>query len=134
MLDFYSSYTVSFEAHVCIIINIHTYIHILLVITTLQSELRPSFSHHLCYVNRFFIHNWRDLQFKVDFERQIFEKLFHGNFIYSQSFCQKSAERKLQKKYISVNRFRYLTRGLNRGLTSINPTRNLLLYGDHMVW
>ena len=46
-----------------------------------------------------FIHEWRDLQFKVDSERQIFEKLFHGNFIYSQSFCQKSAERKSPKKY-----------------------------------
>ena len=29
-----------------------------------------------------FIHKWRDLQFKVDFERQIFWETFHGNFIY----------------------------------------------------
>ena len=41
----------------------------------------------------------RDLRFKVDSERQIFKKLFHGRFIYSESFCQKSAERKSQKKY-----------------------------------
>ena len=41
-----------------------------------------------------FIHKWRDLQFKVDSERQIFWETFHGNFIYSQSFCKKSAERK----------------------------------------
>ena len=40
-----------------------------------------------------FIHKWRDLQFKVDSERQIFWETFHSNFIYSQSFCQKSAER-----------------------------------------
>ena len=33
------------------------------------------------------IHERRDVQFKVDSGRQIFEKLFHGNFIYSQSFC-----------------------------------------------
>ena len=46
-----------------------------------------------------FIHKWRDLQFKVDSERQIFWETFHGNFINSQSFCQKSAERKLPKKY-----------------------------------
>ena len=45
-----------------------------------------------------FIHKWRDLQFKVDSERQIFEKLFHGNFIYPHSFCQKSVERKSPKK------------------------------------
>ena len=33
-----------------------------------------------------FIQEWQDLQFKVDFERQIFEKLFYGRFIYSQRF------------------------------------------------
>ena len=27
---------------------------------------------------------------------------FHGNFIYSHSFCQKSAERKLPKKYFVI--------------------------------
>ena len=48
-----------------------------------------------------FIHNWRDLQFKVDSERQIFWETFHGNFIYFQSFCQKSAERKSPYKYFS---------------------------------
>ena len=30
---------------------------------------------------------------------RFFEKLFHGHFIYSQSFCQKSAEGKSPKKY-----------------------------------
>ena len=48
-----------------------------------------------------FIHKWRDLQFKVDSEGQIFWENFHGNFIYSQSFCQKSAEKKSPKKYFS---------------------------------
>ena len=42
-----------------------------------------------CGVCVHFIYKWRDLQFKVDSERQI-----HDNFIYSQNFCQKSAERK----------------------------------------
>ena len=46
------------------------------------------------------IGKWRDLQFNIDSERQIFNKLFHGSFIYSQSFCQKSAERKSSKIYI----------------------------------
>ena len=45
---------------------------------------------HVVWVN--FIRKWRDLQFNVDSEQQIFEKLFNGRFIYSQSFCQKSAE------------------------------------------
>ena len=34
-----------------------------------------------------FIWEWRYLQINVDFERQIFEKLFYGRFIYSQNFC-----------------------------------------------
>ena len=49
-------------------------------------------SHTTYVVCANFIHEWRDLQFKVHSERQIFEKPFHGNFIYSQSFRQKSAE------------------------------------------
>ena len=34
--------------------------------------------------------------------KSIFEKLFHGNFIYTQSFCKKSAERKSPKKYFHI--------------------------------
>ena len=57
-----------------------------------------------------FLHKWRDLQFKVDSERQIFFwETFHGNFTYFQSFCQKSAERKSPKKYFS---YFVLTSGL----------------------
>ena len=48
-----------------------------------------------------FIHKWRDLQFKVLSERQIFLKTFRGNFIYSQNIYQKSAKRKSLKKYFS---------------------------------
>ena len=43
-----------------------------------------------------FIYKWRvSLQFKVYSEQQIFEKFFLAIFIYSQSFCKKSNERKL---------------------------------------
>ena len=52
---------------------------------------------YVVFVN--FIHKWRDLQFEVDSERQIFWETFHNNFICSQNFCQKSAERKSSKKY-----------------------------------
>ena len=58
-------------------------------------------SHSIYFVCVNFIHKWRDLQFKVDSERQIFWETFNANFIYSQSFCQKSAERKSSKKYSS---------------------------------
>ena len=58
----------------------------------------PSFSHNLCCVLVLYISDV-DLQFEVDSERQIFFwETFHGNLIYSQSFCQKSAERKSPKK------------------------------------
>ena len=33
-----------------------------------------------------FIYKWRDLQFKVDSERQIFWETFHGNFILRSEF------------------------------------------------
>ena len=49
-----------------------------------------SYTTHVECIN--FICEWRDLQFNVDSERQIFEKHFHDRFIYSQSFCQKSAD------------------------------------------
>ena len=65
-----------------------------------------------------FIHKWRDLQFEVDSERQIF-----GNFICSHCFCQKSAARKSPKKYFHI----FVS---NSGFTSNKPTHYLLDYGD----
>ena len=38
----------------------------------------------LCVLN--FIHEWRDLQFKVDFERQTLENLFMAILIYPLEF------------------------------------------------
>ena len=43
-----------------------------------------SHTNHVVSVN--FKHDLRDLQIKVDAERQIFEKIFMAIFIYSQSF------------------------------------------------
>ena len=42
-----------------------------------------------------FINKWRDLKLIEDSELQIFEKVFHGRFIYSQNFCEKYAEKQL---------------------------------------
>ena len=58
-----------------------------------------TFWHQLFCVCVNFIQTWRDLQFKVGYERQIFWETFHGNFNYSLSFCQKPAEAKSPKKY-----------------------------------
>ena len=60
------------------------------------SQDYASHATYVVWVN--FIHERQDLQFEVDSERQIFEKLCHGNVIYYQSFCQKSAERKSLQK------------------------------------
>ena len=49
---------------------------------------------------------------------RFFEKLFHGRFIYSQSFCPKSAEDT------------DLTWDMNKGFTSNKPKHYLLDYGD----
>ena len=46
-----------------------------------------------------FIHKWWDLQSTPN--NRFFEKLFTAILFYSQSFCQKSAERKSPKKYFS---------------------------------
>ena len=111
----------------------HTYIYII-------GHYNPSVriidlvSHTTYVVCVNFIHKWRHLQFKVDSERQIWET-FHGNFIYSQSFCQKSAERKSLKKYFSY--FVLMSRlGLDPGFSSNKPTHYLLDHGDFwkLLW
>ena len=69
-------------------LKLRAYIHIKLVITTLQSELRPIFSDLLqVFVC---VNLYMSGETKVDSERQIFEKLFMTFPIYSQSFCPKS--------------------------------------------
>ena len=69
-----------------------------LFVTQLFITALPSFSHTTHIVDDNFIPEQWDLQFKVEVEWRIFEK-FYGNFIYSQSFCPKSAEGKSPKKY-----------------------------------
>ena len=65
--------------------------------------------------------------FKVDSERKIFWEIFHGNFIYSQSFCQKYAGWKSPKKYFS---YFLLMSGSNSDFSSNKPTHYLLDHGD----
>ena len=79
---------------------LHTYIHTYIHNWPLQPfSMDYGLASHTTHVVCFnFIRQWHDLQFKIDSERQISEKLFHGRFIYSQSFCQKSSERKWPKE------------------------------------
>ena len=48
---------------------------------------------------------YTSIQFIVDSEQQIFEKLFMVILFFSLSFCQKSSERMQQKKYFFIFRF-----------------------------
>ena len=77
--------------------NIHTYI-----IDHQNPSMRiiglVSHTTYVGYVN--FIHKWRGTySLKSTPKDKFFEKLFMAVLIYSQSFCQKSAERKSPKKY-----------------------------------
>ena len=69
--------------------------HLLLILigyTYIIGHYNPSIriidlaSHSTYVVCVNFIQKWRNLQFKVDSERQIFWETFQCNFIYSQSF------------------------------------------------
>ena len=58
---------------------IHTYIHNWPLQLFGQDYGLASHTTHVVCVN--FLREWWDLQFNVDSERQIFEKLSHGRFI-----------------------------------------------------
>ena len=66
------------------------------------------------------IHEWRDLQPKVDSDRQIFEKLFMAICLYTIRVSARNL--RINIFYIS---FWCLTYGLNRGLTSNKPTHTI---------
>ena len=59
---------------------------------------------------------------------KFFEKLFMAILFSSQSFCQKSAERKSPKKYFS-----YFVLMSNPGFSSNKPTHYLLYRGDFIM-
>ena len=63
----------------------------------------------------------RNLQFTP--KDRFLKKLLHGNCVFTQSFCQKSAESQSPKKY-----FFFRTWCLNPSLTSNKPTYYLLHY------
>ena len=83
---------------------------------------------YVVFVN--LIHKWRDLKFKADSERQIFWETLPSNFIYSQSFCQKSAETNRRRNTFCIL-FWCLAWGSYPGFTSNKPTHYLLDYGDY---
>ena len=106
-----------------------TYIHNWPLQPFSQDYGLASHTTHVVCIN--FIHEWRDLQFNVDSERQIFKKLFHGSFIYSQSFCQKSAERESRRRNIFLYFIFDDWPGIRtQAFVSNKPTHYLLDHGD----
>ena len=78
-----------------------------------------------------FIHKCRDLQFKVDSERQIFRETFHGNFIL---FTLRVFARNLLRGNRRRNTFRIsfwcLTSDTNPGFASNKTTHYFLDHGE----
>ena len=109
--------------------TIHTYIHNWPLQPFSQDYGLASHATHVVCVN--FIRERRDIQFNVDSERQIFEKFFHGSFIYFQIFCQKSAaKRKPPKKYFSYFVFDDWPGIRTQAFASNKSTHYLLDHGD----
>ena len=79
-----------------------------------------------------FIHKWRDLQFNVDSEGQIF---FLRNFsrqfyFYAQSFLPEICWEEIAEEILFVFCFWCLAWGSNPGFSSNKPTHYLLDHGD----
>ena len=102
---------------------IHTYLHN----WSLQpfSQVYDQASHITYVVCVNFIYEWRNLQFKVDTEQQIIEKLFNRNFLYSQ----RNLLRESWARNILIFFFWCQSWDLKAGLTSNKPTHYILDYG-----
>ena len=74
-----------------------------------------------------FIHKWRDLQFKVDSERQIFWETFRGNFINFIAFARNLLRGNWRRNTFRIS-FWCLAWDSNPGFLSNKPTHYLL---DH---
>ena len=75
----------------------------------------------------YFKREWRDLQFNVDSERQIFEKPFYGNFILTLRVFARNLLRGNRRRNIFcfISRFE-----ANSGFKSNTPTHYLLDYDN----
>ena len=75
----------------------------------------------------------RNLQFKVDSERQIFWETFHGNFYLFPKVLPETFWEEIAKENIFRILFWCLARGSNPGFSSNKPTLYLLDYGDNNI-
>ena len=119
----------------CAIINWNfiwnTYIHKWSLQPLSQDYCLVSHTTYVVCVN--FIPEWRDLQFKVDSERQIFEKLFHGRFYFTLRVFARNllrGNRNREERYSFRISFWCLAWDLNPGFSSNKATYYLLDHGD----
>ena len=106
-----------------------------LVSTTYNWSLQPfsqdydlvSHTTYVVCVN--FIHEWWDLQFKVDSERQIFEKLFMAILFTLRVFARNLLRGSRRRNTFCIL-FWCLAWGSNPGFSSNKPTHHLLDHGD----
>ena len=101
-------------------IMLYTYIHNWPLQPCSQDYGLASHITHVVGVN--FMRKQRELQFNVDSEQQIFEKLFHGRFILLSEFLSEICweEIGLEIFFFFHISFCYLTRNTNPGFTSNN--------------
>ena len=78
-----------------------------------------------------FMHNWLDLQFKVDSERQIFWETFNGNFIYFSEFLPEICWKEIAEEILYI--FRFDVWPGTRTFSANKPTHYLLDHGDFKV-
>ena len=77
-----------------------------------------------------FIHKWRNLQFKVDSERQVFFwETFHGNFYLLSELLPEICWEEIVEEIFFVFRLAWDS---NPGFLYNKPTHYLLDYGDFM--
>ena len=110
---------------------LHIYIHNIIGHYNPSVRIIDLVSHttYVVYVN--FIHKWRDLQFKVDAERQIFWETFHDNFIYSQNFWPEICwEERNRRRNTFIISFWCLAWDSNPGFSYNKPTHYLLDYEE----
>ena len=105
----------NFSLQFYLFINYNTITNYILIIYELSN-----FDHLLGIVSqtRVFAGNWTHVPHTNSQAHYPLPGHLHGNFIYSQSFCQKSAEKKSPKKYFS-----YFAWDWNPGFLPIRPWR-----------
>ena len=77
-----------------------------------------------------FVYELQDLQFRVDSQKQSFEKHFMAIFLFTLRVLASNLLREIGQRNIFIFTILCLTRGLNSDLTFYKTTHYLLDYGD----